>query len=136
MSELPATTLRCLPEHSAMGSELGSIAAMLTHQKTECIGVNEGQRRGSALWTEKTGGRTAWVSWSWTEVQPHVLTVDTAPFSVRSNLALRDHRGEPLAPSKRAIALLTLVHALPWRRPAMDLLYPGQDIPSDWINDH
>ena len=136
MPDLPATSEGVKQEDLSPPFSLSAIAALLAHQKTEITGSSDGMNRGCSVWSGRARGQAGWVRWRWTEVQPHVLTVDTAPFSVRSNITLHDRHGVPLSPSQRAIALLTLVHALPWRRQAMDLLYPGQDITSDWVQDH
>jgi hypothetical protein len=74
---------------------------------------------GEVLWgiEVKEGaspGRMVGVCWEWREVIPNVLALSN-PLGIRSNVLLKDERGEVIAPSKLVLHLNAAVNRFAWQ---------------------
>ena len=74
---------------------------------------------GEVLWGIELKGsgaasRMLGVCWEWREVIPNVLALSN-PMEVRSNVLLKDERGELVAPSKLVLHLNAAVNSFAWQ---------------------
>ena len=73
---------------------------------------------GEMLWGVEVGdgrgGRMVGVCWEWREVISGVVALSN-PLGVRSNIRLKDERGELVAASKQVLHLNAAVSGFPWQ---------------------
>lgn len=112
------------PEASDSAESLTALAEWMEHVETRAE-ARDGENVGSTRWACRGSQGRLWIEWDWFEMQPEVLAIEDAA-GIRSNLPMLNPRGEPLTPSKRNIALMTLVYLLPWRDFPLAALYPNR----------
>jgi len=79
---------------------------------------SERTRLGEVLWGIELDGcgkrRMLGVCWEWREVIANVVALSN-PMAVRSNVLLKDERGEAVSEAKRLLHLNAAVNAFPWQ---------------------
>jgi hypothetical protein len=76
---------------------------------------------GQTLWCDETSQHATGVAWDWVEIREGVVAMSD-PFGLVTNLRLTDDDGDVLDPTRVAVHLNQIVHALPWQREVARML--------------